>query len=523
MSLYVNLISTFDETGLKKADGSLGNSEKSLENFKLKANAAFAAAGAAAATFAAKVSIDAIGAASDMNETISKSNVIFGEASNSVQKFAEDAATNLGQTKQQALDAASTFAVFGKSAGLAGQELSDFSTDFTVLASDLASFNNTTPEEAIQAIGAALRGEAEPLRKYGVLLDDATMRQKALELGLVKTTKEALTPQNKVLAAQALIYEQTKDAQGDFARTSDGLANSQRILTAELENIKISLGQALLPIVQELIPYVKGLTDAWSNLSPETQKAVLVIGVAGAAILGAVTAVVKLIAIFNTLKVTYAAITAAQLSLNLAFLTNPIFLVVAAIVALIAIFVVAYNKIDWFKKGVDTMFATIKSIVLGVVSAIRSAWDGLWSFFEKLKEPAIKIFKGIANAISAPFRTAFNLIADLYNNTIGKFKITIPDWVPIIGGKTFEFPKMPKIPQLADGGIVKARKGGVLALIGEGGRDEAVIPLPKGKRLDQAMGGTTINISVSGALDPEAVARQIETILKRSRLRAGAY
>jgi hypothetical protein len=140
---------------------------------------------------------------------------------------------------------------------LSGKDLSKFSTDFVkLLSSDLASFNNTTPEQAINAIGSALRGEAEPLRAYGVLLDDASLRQSALSLGIIKTTKEALTPQQKVLAAQALIYQQTGAAQGDFERTSDGLANKTRILTAQLENAKTTIGEALLPIVLELANFV---------------------------------------------------------------------------------------------------------------------------------------------------------------------------------------------------------------------------------------------------------------------------
>jgi len=519
--LFVNLISTFDDSGLKKAGTSLNTTEGKLNQFKTQANVAFAAAGVAAATWAATISVDAIGAASDFSETISKSNVIFGEASSIVQEFAETSGASLGQTKQQALDAASTFAVFGKSSGLAGNDLAAFALDFTVLASDLASFNNTTPEEAIQAIGAALRGESEPLRRYGVLLDDATMRQKALELGLVKTTKEALTPQNKVLAAQALIMEQTKDAQGDFARTSDGLANSQRILSAEVENMKISLGESLLPVVQAIIPYVKGLADSWKNLSPDMQKAIMLFTVLGAGVLGVVVAITKMVQIFMAARAAYAAITASQIALNVAFLANPIFLIIAAVVALIAIFVVAYHKIDWFREGVDKVFSKVKEWIVGAAIAVKNAWDKVWAFFESFLPAAVKVFKAIANAITAPFRTAFNLIADLWNATIGKFKITIPDWVPIIGGKTFAFPKMPKIPQLAEGGIVKASRGGTLALIGEGGKDEAVIPLPKGMRKDGIMGG--IHITVNGALDPESVARQIETILKRSRLRAGAY
>lgn len=205
---------------------------------------------------------DSIGAASDLGETLSKTNVLFGESSAAVVAFAESAAVQFGQSRQQALDAAATFATFGGAAGLAGDDLVQFSTGFVGLASDLASFNNTTPEQAIQAIGAALRGESEPLRAYGVLLDDATMRQKALELGLIETTKEALTPQNKVLAAQALIYEQTTAAQGDFARTSDGLANQQRVLEAQMADLQATIGEALLPVVVTLTSLFNELVQA---------------------------------------------------------------------------------------------------------------------------------------------------------------------------------------------------------------------------------------------------------------------
>ena len=218
--------------------------------------AALAAAAVAAGAMAVKIGVDAVKAASDLSETISKVGVLFGDTAKDIEKFASQAAGSLGQTKQQALDAAATFATFGKAAGLSGKDLSNFSIDFVKLSSDLASFNNTSPEQAINAIGAALRGEAEPLRAYGVLLDDASMRQKALELGIISSTKNALTPQQKVLAAQALIYEQTSAAQGDFERTSDGLANKTRILTAQLENAKVTIGDALLPIVLELATFV---------------------------------------------------------------------------------------------------------------------------------------------------------------------------------------------------------------------------------------------------------------------------
>jgi len=226
-----------------EAESSLDRLSGSFKKIGIATAAGFAAVGAGA--------VLAIGKASDLNETISKVAVVFGDANKSIEKFASDAATNLGQTRQQALDASASFGIFGKAAGLTGEKLATFSTDFTGLASDLASFNNTSPEQAINAIGAALRGESEPLRSYGVLLNDATLKQAALELGIFSGSG-ALTAQQKILAAQKVIYEQTGDAQGDFARTSDGLANTQRILSAQLQNVVTDIGMALLPIALKL-------------------------------------------------------------------------------------------------------------------------------------------------------------------------------------------------------------------------------------------------------------------------------
>lgn len=211
---------------------------------------------------------DSVAIASDLNEAGTKMTAIFGEqGAGAIAKFAEGGPRALGQTKLAAEDAAATFGVFGKSAGLTGDKLSGFATQFTTLSTDLASFNNSSPEEAVEAIGAALRGEAEPMRRYGVLLDDATMRQEALRLGIVKSTQDALTPQQKVLAAQAVIMKQTKDAQGDFARTSGGLANQQRILSATWADAKGKLGAGLLPMV------TKGVTLLNDGLGPAMDKA----------------------------------------------------------------------------------------------------------------------------------------------------------------------------------------------------------------------------------------------------------
>ena len=232
--------------GINKAEGGLKGFGNSVSKFL---GPALIAGAAAAGAFAVKLGVDAVNAASDLLETQNKVGVIFGESSQAILDFADTSVTALGQTETQALEAAATFAQFGKAAGLAGNDLVDFSTEFVTLSADLASFNNSSPEEAITALGSALRGEAEPLRRFGVLLDDATLKTKAMEMGISDGTSK-LTTQQKVLAAHAVVLEQTTDAQGDFARTADGLANTTRILSAAVEDAKAEIGLGLVAAIE---------------------------------------------------------------------------------------------------------------------------------------------------------------------------------------------------------------------------------------------------------------------------------
>lgn len=270
----IPILAEFDPAGIKKAEQSLGDIAKT-------------AAAAFATTKIVEFGRAAVDAAADMGETLSKAGVLFGDAVGQVEAFAEGAAASLGQSKQEALDAAATFATFGKAAGLTGNELANFSTELTALASDIGSFNNANPAEVVDALGAALRGEAEPMRRFGVLLDDATMRQKALEMGIIDTVKNALTPQQKILAAQALIFEQTGAAQGDFARTSDSLANQQRILAAEMKNVQAELGEALLPLMKQFAGIALDVLGAFQQLPQPMQQVAGVTAIAGGAFLSA--------------------------------------------------------------------------------------------------------------------------------------------------------------------------------------------------------------------------------------------
>lgn len=232
----------FSEETEQSVTGSIGKTATKIAGI---VGGAFAAAGA--------VSFfkDAITGASDLSETISKNRVIFGQSADAVIAFGDNAATALGQSRSQALEATGVFGNLFRSMQIGEGTSADMSTTLVKLAGDLASFNNVSPDEALEALRSGLVGETEPLRKFGVNLNEASIQAKAVQLGIAGATG-TLSPAAKAQASYALILEQTTLAQGDFARTSGGLANQQRILSAQWQDMKAKIGGLLLPVVTKL-------------------------------------------------------------------------------------------------------------------------------------------------------------------------------------------------------------------------------------------------------------------------------
>lgn len=258
------------ERELKKAEHgnddmikSQGRLRTSFGNVYGKGGALFAAAGGLYGLQAAGRAV--IGTATDINESLTKNQVLFGKYAGDVAKFSDSTAKSFGISKKAALEATGTFGNLFVALDIGPKKAAAMSVELTKLAADLASFNNASPEEALEAIRSGLVGETEPLRKFGVNLNDATLRAEALSLGLVKNTKESLDPQTKALAVNALLFKQTEKAQGDFARTSDGLANQQRILKARFSDAAGELGTRLLPVVTKAAQGLNSLADAFSG------------------------------------------------------------------------------------------------------------------------------------------------------------------------------------------------------------------------------------------------------------------
>ncbi|ALF01228.1 putative tapemeasure [Arthrobacter phage Brent] len=238
--------------GRKIIEASRQAGEKSGEEMgsgfgsKLKGAVGGLAAAAGVASIGAGMNA-AVESFSALEDATAAAGTIYGENIKGIVDLSKSAGEALGLNQAQVIEAAQTYGVYGKSAGLAGKDLESFSTDLITRAGDMASFFGKSPEQAIEAIGAAMRGEAEPIRAFGVMLDDATMRQKALEMGLVSTTKDALEPQQKILAAQALIMEKSSIAAGDFTNTMDSTANIAKRLNVAQTNLSAKMGALLAP------------------------------------------------------------------------------------------------------------------------------------------------------------------------------------------------------------------------------------------------------------------------------------
>ena len=138
----------------------------------------------------------------------------------------------------------------------------------------MASIFNTDVSQAFGAIQSAIKGEFNPLEQFGVKMNAAMIEAKALEMGLADATGE-ITDSAKATAALALVMEQTEQYAGDFANTSDGLANSTKIVKADLANLSAQMGTQLLPIALKIVTAFSGVVDKFTAMSPAGQTAVL--------------------------------------------------------------------------------------------------------------------------------------------------------------------------------------------------------------------------------------------------------
>ena len=366
---------------------------------------------------------ESVMAASNLNEAMSKVGVVFGENSKQIETWAKGATDSFGMSERAALTSVGTFGNLFSAFGLGSEDTKKFSTSLTELAVDMASFNDMSVDDALNALRSGLSGETEPMKKFGSVLSETRLKTEALTLGLIKNTKEALDPAAKAQAAYSLIMKDTAVQQGDYERTAGGTANTMRRVAAEMDNAKVAIGQGLLPIFDGLlkvlekgiVPMLKKLGEFLKNNQDLIISLGIGLGVATAAFLTykgiiiATTTATKLFAVAQVLMsggqlaaiASTNTLAASILKLNFAMRQNPIGLIVTAVALLVAGFVLLWKKSDTFRNAVISMAKVALNAFASIIPMVG------------------KVYEAIMKVVSGPLRALLTVLSKLPG--VGKY------------------------------------------------------------------------------------------------------
>lgn len=304
--LYVEIAANYEKmnTGLKQAEEAAKKAQQNMESGwqraanKMNTIGSGLTAGLTAPLIAGGIA--AIKYASDLEETLSKVDVVFGDSADRVKEWADTAVEQMGLASETAMSAASTYGNMADGMGIASETGLEMAMSLTQLSADLASFNNTSQETAQIALNSVFTGETETLKQYGIVMTQTNLQQFAMQQGITKTIAE-MTQAEQVQLRYNYVLANTANAQGDFARTSDSVANQTRMAKEQFKQVAATLGQNLLPMATKVLKGVNSLLDGFNNLDKDTQQLLITLGgiaiAAGPAMkigAGAITTIQKL-------------------------------------------------------------------------------------------------------------------------------------------------------------------------------------------------------------------------------------
>ena len=251
MAINIRFGTSYDNKGLRTLNRELDGLSSSISS--LGSN--FAIAGTAILGAGALLG-KAVMSASNYEAEFEGVNQVFKEAAASVQEFAAQASKSAGLSATEALQASKTFGLFATGAGLGVEAAADFSTTMVQLAGDLGSFNDVPTADALAAIQSGLMGQAEPLRDFGVFLDEGRLKAALFNATGVEVVG-TLDSQQKMMASYYAILEQTTVQQGDFVKYQDTLGNSLKTLQTDFSNLTTEIGSILIPVLAAAMPEIQ--------------------------------------------------------------------------------------------------------------------------------------------------------------------------------------------------------------------------------------------------------------------------
>jgi hypothetical protein len=375
MAIIVPITTTFDPKGLDKAIAAVKSAEGGFNKLNTTASILSASLVNTGRSLTRNVTVPLIGLGVVVNKTItdasnlaeaeSKVNAVFKTQAADIAKWAKTTSTAFGVSTRAALEAAGTYGNLFQAFGIGQAESAKMSMRLVELASDMASFNNVPIDEALTALRSGLSGETEPLKRFGVALNDVRLRQEALNLGIYDG-QGVLSVAQKSQAAYALILRDTALQQGDVARTAGGLANQKKFLAAQVEDLSGTFGAVLLPVMinvvgvirNQVLPNLQKFIEAFKTLSPTAIVTGVQIGFFAAALGPAMIAVGYMIKLVQGLA------TAFQ------FLIKRVVLIPTVILLIVAAFV---KGTDATMSWGEAVFKTIRGVVIAFVQLGNAA------------------------------------------------------------------------------------------------------------------------------------------------------
>lgn len=221
----------------------------------------------------------AVGVASDLNEVQNVVDTTFGDGSVKIDEWAKNAAEAFGESELQAKQFTSTLGAMFKSMGVGQADMEEMSMSLAGLAGDMASFYNLDPTEAFEKLRSGISGETEPLKQLGINMSVVSLEAFAMSEGITKSYQEMTQAEQATLRYQ-YIMSATADAQGDFANTSDSLANQQRILQLEIQTLAAEIGNDLMPIAQGAIEIARNGVEWVTEHKDALEKLTVAVGAA---------------------------------------------------------------------------------------------------------------------------------------------------------------------------------------------------------------------------------------------------
>jgi hypothetical protein len=274
----ISILMTADAAKAKAAFADVEKRAGSLSN--QMGNVAKAIGGAFATQKIIGFAKGAIDASSDLAESANAVQVTFGKASEGIFEFGQNAAKAVGMSKTEFNAFAVQFAGFTKQLAGANGDVVQVTTELTTRIADFASVMNLDIPRAAQIFQSSLAGSTEPIRAFGIDLSAAAVAAYAVENG-ISDSAATMTEAEKVTARYGLLMRETAQTAGDFANTSDSLANSQRILKADFENTRAEIGEALVPVMTQLLQVIKPLIDGFSALPKEAKTLIVTFALVG--------------------------------------------------------------------------------------------------------------------------------------------------------------------------------------------------------------------------------------------------